>query len=141
MRFWDASAIVPLLLPGPHAAAQRERLGADRAMAVWWGTRVECTSALRRRERAGSDIGAAPRLLARLAEEWAELQPSEAIRVTAERLLAVHQLRAADALQLAAAIAWRRNPARPAGFVCFDERLRDAAAREGFALEPEPLLG
>lgn len=136
MRFWDASAVVPLVVPERRADLLLERLRADRGMVVWWGTRVECTSAIRRRERAGIDIGDAPRLLGQLATESVEMQPSEQIRVTAERLLAVHPLRAADALQLAAAIAWRRDLTRSAGFVCFDERLRDAAAREGFDLLP-----
>ncbi len=62
--------------------------------------------------------------------------PSEALRAQAERALAVHPLSAADALQLASALTWRREPARSAELVCLDERLRDAASREGFALLP-----
>jgi uncharacterized protein len=139
VRFWDASAIVPLVVPERRTRSQLERLETDRGIAVWWGTRVECTSALRRRERAGVDIGDGPRLLGELAGAWVELAPSEQIRVTAERLLAVHPLRAADSLQLAAAIAWRRDLTRSAEFVSFDERLRDAASREGFDLVPETL--
>ena len=96
-------------------------------------------SAIRRRERAGLDVREAPGSLGRLASEWEEVQPGERIRVTAERLLAVHPLRAADALQLAAAMAWRGELTRAAGFVCFDERLRDAAAREGFDVLPEAI--
>jgi hypothetical protein len=48
------------------------------------------------------------------------------------RLLRVHPLRAAGALQLAAALEWAGAP--PDGeLVTFDERLREAAVREGFA--------
>ncbi len=104
---------------------------------VWWGTRVECASALRRRERAGVDIGDGIRLLGELAPRVGGASSQRADQDDGRALLAVHPLRAADALQLAAAIAWRRDPTRRAGFVCFDERLRDAAAREGFELAPE----
>ena len=109
-------------------------------MVVWWGSRVECVSALRRRERK-DQLGAtgarqALALLDALAGGWSELLPSEALRAQAERALAVHPVRAADALQLGAALTWRREPARSAEFVCLDERLRDAASREGFALQP-----
>ncbi|MEO8092931.1 MAG: hypothetical protein ABI726_09525 [bacterium] len=82
---------------------------------------------------AGESLG----LLDQFEAEWVELQPSEAIRAAAERLLAVHPLRAADALQLAAANAWRGGFGRRPPFVCFDQRLRDAAAREGFEVLPE----
>jgi hypothetical protein len=57
----------------------------------------------------------------------------------AERALAVHPLRSADALQLAAALTWRRDPARRPALVCVDEGLRDAAAREGFTPVPDAL--
>jgi hypothetical protein len=52
---------------------------------------------------------------------------------------AVHALRVADALQLAAAPTWEPQPARTAELGCLDGRLRDAAAREGFALAPAEL--
>jgi len=55
------------------------------------------------------------------------VEPGNEICTRALRLLAVHPLRAADALQLAAALVWFRD--HPAGldFVCLDERLRTAA--------------
>ncbi|MGI9021361.1 MAG: type II toxin-antitoxin system VapC family toxin [Solirubrobacterales bacterium] len=143
MPFWDASAVVPLLMEEAWSRELSERVELDEELSVWWGTRVEAVSAIRRRERVGEvDADGAReslKLLDRLATAWVELQPSAAVRTTAERLLAVHPLRAADAFQLAAAMAWRRDPLRPAGFVCFDERLRDAAAREGFQLSPEAI--
>ncbi len=109
-------------------------------MVVWWGSRVECTSAVRRLERRGQLDAAGARqavaLLDQLAGSWSELLPSDGIRAEAERALAVHALSVADALQLASALTWRRERARPADVVCLAERLRDAAAREGFALLP-----
>jgi predicted nucleic acid-binding protein len=113
----------------------------DPGMAVWWATRTECLSALVRRAREGqipqAGHRAARRVLMALAETWVELLPSEAVRATAERLLAVHVLRAADAFQLAAALAWCGG--RPAGhtLVTLDLRLREAASTEGFDTLPD----
>lgn len=140
MRFWDSSAIVPLCVDVPEAPATRALLRGDRAMAVWWATRTECVSALARQVREGSiDLrgeGQARAILAALGRAWAEVQPSEAVRSLAERLLATHALRAADALQLAAALQWRGGPSSGAQFVSFDGRLRGAAYAEGFAVLP-----
>jgi uncharacterized protein len=51
MRFWDASAIVPLLFAEPEREALLGRLERDSEMLVWWGTPVECASAIARRAR------------------------------------------------------------------------------------------
>ncbi len=141
MRFWDSSAVVPLCVTEPRSTGARALLAADSSVAVWWATRTECLSALMRRvrdrEMAAAGYRAARRVLEALAETWVELQPSEPVRATAERLLAVHPLRAADALQLSAALAWCGG--RPGGhaFVTLDTRLRDAASREGFNALPD----
>ena len=140
MRFWDSSAIVPLCVDAPEGQATRALLRRDRAVAVWWATPTECVSALARQVREGSiDLrgeGQARAILATLGQVWSEVQPSEALRTLAERLLATHPLRAADALQLAAALQWRGGPSTAAGFVSFDGRLRGAAYAEGFAVLP-----
>ena len=141
MRFWDASAIVPLLFSERWSEPIRKMFREDPAMVVWWGSRVECISrfgAGNARESSGAaDAQHGLALLDQLAGTWSELVPSEPLRVRAERALAVHPLRAADALQLAAALTWRREPARSPELVSVDERLRDAASREGFALLPQ----
>ena len=67
---------------------------------------------------------------------WSEVQPSELLRGTTERLLAVHALRAADALQLAAALQWCQRQPVDRHLVSFDTRLRDAAYKEGFTILP-----
>lgn len=140
MKFWDSSAIIALCVDVPEARATRALLRADRTMAVWWGTRTECVSALGRQARDGAidprGQGQARAVLSALAEVWSEVQPSEAVRSTAERLLATHSLGAADALQLAAALQWRGQPSRGAQVVTFDARLRAAARGEGFAVLP-----
>jgi predicted nucleic acid-binding protein len=108
---------------------------------VWWGTLVECSSALARRSRFESTLSSEQRRatarLADLVALWTEIQPGEILRERALRLLASHNLRAADALQLAAALVWAEE--RPAGrvFVCLDARLREAARLDGFTVLPE----
>jgi hypothetical protein len=107
-------------------------------MLVWWASAVECASALARREREGSlderVATFASERLHRLASDWHEVDPSDAIRETATRFVRVHPLRAADAFQLAAAyLATERRPA-VLPFVTLDERLAIAARKEGFAV-------
>jgi predicted nucleic acid-binding protein len=110
----------------------------DPDMLVWWGSEVECVSALARLEREGSL--AAPVLkialgrLRQLSAAWHQIDPIDAVREAALRFLRVHPLRAADALQLAAAYlpAERRPPSLE--MVTLDERLGIAAGREGFAV-------
>jgi predicted nucleic acid-binding protein len=60
------------------------------------------------------------------------VQPVTAVRTTAIRLLRVHPLRAADALQLAAAIVAAEDHPATLQLVTLDERLAQAAEREGF---------
>jgi predicted nucleic acid-binding protein len=138
MRFWDASAVVPLLLAEPTTKRLQRLAAADPAMLVWWATEVECASALSRLERDGT-IGAqvateAFDRLTRLARGWHEVDPSDDVRAAAVRLLRVHPLRAADARQLAAAyVASERRPSSLA-IVTLDDRLAAAARKEGFAV-------
>lgn len=140
MRFWDTSAIVPLCVSEPATPALRALTEDDPAIVVWWGTLVEIQSAIARRARDGSLAGraaaAARRRLAALATTWSEVSPTDPIRERAGRLLAVHPLRAADALQLAASLLWSRGRTGDHTVVVLDERLRDAAEREGFRVLP-----
>ncbi len=140
MKFWDTSAIVPLCVDEPSSALVKALLQEDPVLVVWWATRTECVSAFMRqiRERGLRAVGErqAREVLEILAKTWIEVQPSAMLRRTAERLLAVHPLRAADAMQLAAALQWCRRQPTDQGFVSFDNRLRDAAYKEGFRLSP-----
>jgi predicted nucleic acid-binding protein len=138
VRFWDASAIVPLLVAEPSSQALLDLLGQDPVMVVWWGAPVECTSALARRERDGdltvADATTSLERLRALAAGWHEVLPVDAVRGTAQRLLRVHPLRCADSLQLAAAIIAAEHEPATLEFVSLDERLNDAASREGFRI-------
>ena len=136
MRFWDASAIVPLLVTEPVTGEVLALLDDDPDMLVWWGTPVECTAALARREREGAlpalALSEATDRLRKLSTAWQEVLPADVVRSSAQRVLRLHPLRAADALQLAAAIVASEHDPASLPFVCLDERLGDAAAREGF---------
>jgi uncharacterized protein len=138
VKFWDASAIVPLLVNETWSRRLQSLAADESAMLVWWGSEVECVSALARRERDGAlegrTMATALRRLRQLADAWDEIDPSDAIRETAERFLRVHPLRAADALQLAAAFAAAEQRPASLEIVTLDDRLADAARKEGFAV-------
>lgn len=138
MRFWDSSAIVPLLIGEASTTAVLRTLRADPEIVAWWASEVECVSALARLEReaalAPAEMSAALHRLKALAGSWLEVQPVATVRETAIRLLRVHPLRAADALQLAAASAAAEGHPHTLEFVTLDERLAQAAEREGFPI-------
>lgn len=135
MRFWDSSALVPLFVQESTSTTVAETYDADPAVVAWWGTQLECTSALARLERDGdlslADLTIALGSLADAAEAWHEVQPVPLVRQTAMRLLLVHDLRAGDALQLAAALTAAEGQPEALGFVTLDDRLGRAAIREG----------
>ncbi len=138
MIFWDSSAIVPLVLSQDRSDHVRAVVERDAEMIVWWGSPVEVLSALARSERERDlttpDAEQARRTLHRLSDRWNEVQPADEVRERAGSLLLRHPLRAADALQLGAALTWARG--RPPGhaFLSLDERLVQAARGEGFEL-------
>jgi hypothetical protein len=71
-----------------------------------------------------------------LRQSWGEILPSERVRSLAEELPDQMGLRAAEAMQLAAALVWCRERPRGRPFVCLDRPLATAAAHLGFSLEP-----
>ncbi len=140
MRFWDSSAIVPLCFRESASDEMRRIVDTDEDMVVWWGSRIECLSAMARRRREGLLSAERERkaraILSAMAEVWSEVQPTEIVRERAERLLMVHPLRAADGLQLASALVWSEEAPKGLDVVCLDEKLREAAFREGFTVLP-----
>jgi predicted nucleic acid-binding protein len=142
MRFWDASAIVPLLMAEPSTKQLQASVARDPAILVWWGTEVECASAIARLERDGAleeaAVAQAFERLKQFAAGWHEIDPNDIVREAAVRFLRVHSLREADALQLAAAfVAAERRPAS-LEVITLDERLAAAARKEGFVLVDVP---
>lgn len=138
MRFWDSSALVPLLVREPASAAVTREYERDPDIVAWWATDIECASALARLERDAAldnaGVSDALRRLDLLAAAWQEIQPGSSVRRVAMRLLRVHPLRAADALQLGAALIASENEPATLSLVTMDERLAQAAEREGFAV-------
>ena len=141
MRFWDSSALVPLVVEQP-GSPQAERWMAEDADAVTWTlTQVEVVSALRRLVRDGLLVERAATQAESVCDELLArshvVTDVERAKEIARRLLRIHALRAADALQLAAALAWAEG--RPAGLTLhtFDVRLALAAEREGFRVLSE----
>ena len=138
MKYWDTSALVPLLVDEPATSNRLALLSQDRNIATWWGTSVECASALHRLDLesglAADRLEDAWGSLRNLADTWNEIGPSERLRRRAQRLLGVHALRAADALQLAAALVAADEDPTTLEFVSSDFRLSEAARREGFTV-------
>jgi predicted nucleic acid-binding protein len=141
VRFWDSSALVPLLVTEPESAAVMRVYELDPEIVAWWGTQAECVSVLARLERDDSltapAMAEALQRLDGLARAWREVQPVSGVRTTAIRLLRVHPLRTADAFQLAAAIVAAEDHPASLQFVTLDDRLGQAAEREGFTF-PRP---
>lgn len=136
MNFWDTSAVIPLLLREKQSVRVREWHARDSKMAVWYFTVTECHSAIERKQREGRlgmfEVAELKDRLHEMQSQWAEIRPSTELRDRAHRVLAVHPLSAADALQLAAALVIFGE--KPAGhhFLTFDSTLALAARREGF---------
>jgi hypothetical protein len=142
MRFWDSSALIALVVRQSGTEAVQRILADDPAMLVWRFSEVELRSGLARlrREEALTQPAFAD-ALTRSEEIWSKcvvVTVFDAVAQRAKRLLGLHTLRAADALQLAAALT--AVDEQPVGwvFVTHDRRLAEAAQREGFRCEPEP---
>jgi predicted nucleic acid-binding protein len=141
VRFWDSSALVALHVDqGAATKAVRALYTEDPEVLAWVLSDVEIASALRRLGREGlmsaQDLEEA---LRRFDGLWGALHAvslTAPVKARAKRLLAAHPLHAADALQLGAALVAARD--EPAGWelVCLDQRLEDAARREGFSVLP-----
>lgn len=140
MRFWDSSAIIALFVEEPRSGVVGELARQDEELVAWWSSQVECCSAFARLRREGfietKEEDRLRHLLRSLSDSWTEIEPGRDVRTTAEHLLLSHHLRAADALQLAAALIWAGKT--PAGhcFVCLDRRLGTAARNVGFTVVP-----
>jgi uncharacterized protein len=136
VKFWDASAVVPLVALEKETRHCRRLLAEDADIVVWFLTPVEVVSALTRRLREKSlksiEFTKAKEQLADLERAWSEVISAERVRERARRLLETHPLRAADSLQLAAALLTSEETPEGFPFVTLDRRLSDAAEKEGF---------
>jgi predicted nucleic acid-binding protein len=139
MKFWDSSALLPLLLDEKQTPAIKRVYDEDPAQTVWCLTDVEIGAALSRRVREGLPEDRADRIQGDwgiLARRWRPITSHDTVASRALRLVRTHPLRAGDALQLAAALVACGERPEALPFVCLDDRLRDAARREGFPVLP-----
>lgn len=135
MIYWDASAIVPLVIAERSSSLVRSWAVRDSGIVTWAWTRVEVAGAVERRTREKQITPAKRReALARfaaLSEQWDEVTDVIAVRTRALQLLARHPLRASDSAQLAAALLVAEAAPSGLAFACLDDRLAMAAEREG----------
>jgi uncharacterized protein len=145
LRYWDASALVPLVIAEARTEAVRDWLAEDPSIITWVWTRVELSSAVELCARQG-EISATERRAVLgafddLADAWDEVIDVLAVRAQALALLARHDLRAADAAQLGAALLAAEGHPQDLMFVCLDERLSAAADREGLRVRTASVAG
>ena len=140
MRFWDSSALVPLVLRQPASDAVRGLFKSDPQILAWTLSDVEIRSSICRLLREGSiDAAIADEAAADFKMLWSRsliIQTVDAAKERAKRLLGLHPLHAADALQLGAALVAAYDQPLGSEFVSLDARLSDAANREGFRVLP-----
>ena len=140
MRFWDASALVPTFLEEASTPEVQSWQAADPGVTIWMMTRIEVISAIARKKRERPEVAAlwsrAIRSVHEAASTWIEISDAIAARLHAERIIMDHPLRAADALQLGAALVAADGDPQSLELVTLDRRLAEAARNEGF-----PVLG
>jgi predicted nucleic acid-binding protein len=136
LRFWDSSAIVPLLVRQAASVYVDTWFAEDPGVATWTLTPVEVTSALWRLVRDDAlvedDARSADQRALELVAASHTVVDVESVKALSQRLLRVHALRAADALQLGAALLWAGGRTQGKVLHTLDERLGLAARREGF---------
>jgi uncharacterized protein len=137
MRYFDASALVKRYVREPGSLKVRRLLSAG-VSATSRLSAVEIASALTRRAREGAFTNAErDRAITALERDLSsllvvELTPEVVQR--AQALLRRSPLRAGDAVQLASGLYLRVELDEPVTFVAYDERLIDAARREGLRI-------
>jgi predicted nucleic acid-binding protein len=138
VKFWDTSALAPAFVAEPSSRQVKRWLRDDPAVVVWMFTRVELAATIARRRSERPEMAVNwERSLREIAESsatWTEIAEAEAVRRKAEDVLQRHLLRAADALQIGAALIAADGDRSAVEFVTFDRRLAAAAAREDFAI-------
>jgi predicted nucleic acid-binding protein len=135
--FWDASALVPLVIEEAASRDARSRLKKYQPV-VWWGTLIEVHSAIcrlhRQKEITDNQKQGSLARVQLLREAWSEILPTDEVRELASQLLDSHSLKASDGLQLAASLVWCKKKPASRDFICGDLRLSRAARAVGFSV-------
>lgn len=139
LAFWDTSALVPLCCAQAGLSSRSRQLFRQfKRPIIWWGTEVEIHSALARLKDEGAlterEMASSIKRWEMLRQVARDVNPTAQVLRLAVELPARYQLRALDAFQLAAAIAWCQEQPRRRPFICFDDRLARAATAAGFTV-------
>lgn len=138
MKFWDSSALVPLCLNSTQTRYCLDLFKKDPHVIVWCLTLSEIWSALCRQDREQmmdrDSLPIAKKRARELSDSWSEVVTIERARERSLRLMEIHGLKAADSLQLAAALIAADEQTRQFEFVSLDKRLILAARKEGFVV-------
>ena len=134
--FGDTSAIVPLCCVQDTSFTARQKMRAYQPIIVWWATRAEALNSfsrlLREKSLTSKGFDQARNKLEKLQLLWAEVAPTEEVRLLAEALLMPHALGTADGFQLAAALIWCSELPGHHPFICADIQLSKVAEKVGF---------
>jgi predicted nucleic acid-binding protein len=138
VAFWDTSVLVTLCVD-QKSTPQALWFESKYKFAVWWATHVEIASALaqllRQQKITPAEYAHGKQQAEGMANIWRVIAPSAKIALDARAFLERYPLRAADALQLAAAMEWCEGNPKGNVFLTFDLRLREVAGLAGFAVE------
>ncbi len=138
--FWDASGLVLLCINQTDSSRSRKLARRFKRKIAWWGTSIEIESAFSRLLGEGKmskeDLRKARAVWQKLERTLLIIQPDEVLREIAKSLPEKYGLRALDSLQLAAALRYCKEKSRDYVFICFDEKLAEAAEKDGFTIFP-----
>jgi hypothetical protein len=138
MRYFDASALVKRYVREEGTTRVRRLLASD-VSATSRFSAVEIASALGRRAREGAfseaDRDGAITALEADLTSMLVVELTKEIAMRAQALVRRHPLRAGDAVQLASCLYIQGELGEKTSFIGFDNRLTDAARREGLVVE------
>jgi uncharacterized protein len=138
MRFWDSSAIVPALIQQHSTKRVLELIAEDKNIVVSWLTYFECYSALTCLEREGlstDEFERSSNLLDQLKLSWITILQSDKLAREVRRVLRIHPLKCADAIQLGSALVASNTISDRIEFCCLDAQLSLAARKEGLTIK------
>lgn len=136
MRYWDTSALLPLLLKQRCSENIREIIKEDKAISTSWISKVELSSAICRLEREGHiseiELDSLLRRVDMLIQSCCIVHPSEKLSDRAMRALRSHSIKSLDAIQLASALIVSKDVTNNFEFITLDKQLGNIARKEGF---------
>lgn len=138
VAFWDTSALIPVFFK-EDSSKILSNLFVERVENVIWDlTPIEIFSALCRRQRqkeiSTEEFDRAWRAWQLIESKVYQVRSYESVKDRAVRILRIHPLKAADAMQLAAALVSTKEISQGHYFFTLDRSLCEAANKEGFSV-------